>query len=330
MAFGASDISVIIPYYNRERYIDEAVQSVLAQTLKPLEIIIVNDCSRESSRRSLDRYSDVCRIVDLPVNVGLAGARNAGIRVARGQFIALLDDDDIWLPHKLELQRNYMEEHPECSGVHSAVWAMLPDQPDTLYRRFGTWWHPMSEANDWLAAGEVNAGPITLAQALTNDNWVIPSTMMFRTEVVRVLGGFDPHFRQVEDRDFIVRFCAAGFQIEGIYQPLVRLRREGHSNLTGRPWRIFRSDLKMCWKHRALFFRVYGPLGIVWFVAEKLQEPTFGIPCVYGGVRRLFWFARAKSPIRSDYKEPVGHRHPPSPPAQRPIDKATLLGGHSL
>src|SRR5215467_2929118 len=99
-----SDISVVIPYYNREEYIDEAVQSVLAQTLKPLEIIIVNDCSRESSRRYLDRYADVCTIVDLKVNVGLAGSRNAGIRAARGRFIALLDDDDIWYPEKLEVQ----------------------------------------------------------------------------------------------------------------------------------------------------------------------------------------------------------------------------------
>jgi glycosyltransferase involved in cell wall biosynthesis len=328
---GASDISVIIPFFNRERYIEEAVQSVLAQTLQPLEILIVNDCSRESSRRYLDRYANLCRIVDLPVNVGLAGARNAGIRLARGQFIALLDDDDIWLPRKLELQRKYMEDHPECSGVHSAVWAMLPDQPDTLYRRFGTWWKPISEVN-WLAPGEPMAGPLTLAQALMNDNWVIPSTMMFRTEVVQALGGFDPHFRQVEDRDFIVRFCAAGYQIEGIYEPLAKLRREGHSSLTGRRWRIFRSDLKMCWKHRALFLRAYGWLGIVWFLVEKLQEPTFGIPYVYGAVRRLYWIFRWKCPIKSDYKEPVGSPRPPSQPAHQksPIDKVTLIGGHSL
>src|SRR5215469_14443788 len=92
----ARDISVIIPYYNREEFIDEAVKSVLAQTLQPLEIIIVNDCSRESSRRYLDRYQSCCKIIDLPVNVGLAGSRNAGIEAARGEFIAFLDDDDLW------------------------------------------------------------------------------------------------------------------------------------------------------------------------------------------------------------------------------------------
>ena len=127
----ASDISVIIPYYNREQYIDETVQSVLAQTLKPIEIIIVNDRSRESSRRHLDRYADTCRILDLPENVGLAAARNAGMRAARGKFIALLDDDDIWLPQKLEVQRRYMQEHPECFlQDYSAAWAFFSHKPD--------------------------------------------------------------------------------------------------------------------------------------------------------------------------------------------------------
>ena len=80
MVHEMSDISAVISYYNREQYIDEAIQSVLAQTLQPLEIIIVNDGSRESSRRYLDRYAGICTIVDLPVNGGLASARNEGIR----------------------------------------------------------------------------------------------------------------------------------------------------------------------------------------------------------------------------------------------------------
>jgi len=313
----ASDVSVIIPFYNRERYIDETVQSVLSQTLKPLEIIIVNDCSLETSRRCLDRYSGVCKIVDLPVNVGLAASRNAGIEAARGRFIALLDDDDIWLPHKLEFQRRFLEEHPECSGVHSAVWWMVPQLPDTFYRRFGTWWEP---------AAEIRTGPMTLAEALMNDYWVIPSTMMFRTDVVRALGGFDPQFRQCEDRDFIIRFCAAGYKIAAIDEPLARLRREGHGSLSSRRWRIFRTDLKMCWKHRELYIQAYGWLGLAWFILDKLQEPTHGIPRVYGGVRRLLWFVQSKCPIKSNYKEPV--LKPASPPPGS-IHEKTLFGGQA-
>ena len=307
----ASDISVVIPFYNRERYIDDAVQSVLAQTLQPLEIIIVNDCSKESSRSFLERYSKTCRIIDLPVNVGLAGCRNAGIRAARGRFVALLDDDDIWLPRKLEEQRKLLDDQPSCSGVHSAVWLMLPDQEQEYYLRFGS-------------------GCMTLAEALTNDRWVIPSTMMFRTEVIRALGGFDPRFRICEDRDLIIRFCAAGYEIEGIPVPLTRLRREGQSSLTSQRWRIFGGDLKTCWKHRRLFVRVYGLRGIVWFVLEKLQEPTFGIRYVYGGVRRLLFFVKARCRIRPDYLEPVGKSKATAPQTCRSIDRATLVGGDGL
>lgn len=282
-----SDISVIIPYHNREEYVDEAVQSVLVQTLKPLEILIVNDCSRESSRRYLDRYAKTCTIIDLPVNVGLAGSRNAGIRAAGGRFIALLDDDDIWLPDKLERQRMFLEEHPQCSGVHTAVWAMFPDQADIFYYRFAT-------------------GPMTLAQALTNDYWVIPSTMMFRTEVLRRLGGFDPPFRQCEDRDLIIRFCAEGYRIEGIAEPLAKLRRQGQPSLTDKCWRIFRTDLRMCWKHRSLYYRAYGLQGLLSFVLEKIQLPSSRTRYVDGAVRLLNRCLRVKYQIKASYREPVG------------------------
>jgi glycosyltransferase involved in cell wall biosynthesis len=246
----AADISVIIPFYNRETYIDEAVQSVLAQTLKPLEIIIVNDCSQESSRRFLDRYAKVCTILDLPKNVGLAGARNAAIRVTRGRFIALLDDDDIWLPQKLEVQYRYIMEHPECSGVHTAVWLILSGRPDVRYKNF-------------------DPAPLPLSQGLTHRQWVIPSTLLIRTQAVRAVGGFDPWFRENEDRDFVIRCCAAGYRLEGIDEALVRFRRTGHEHLAGRPLRMFKSHMKVCWKHRALYRRVFGFRGMLDFFLES-------------------------------------------------------------
>jgi glycosyltransferase involved in cell wall biosynthesis len=284
-----SDISVVITYYNREKYIDEAIESALTQTLEPLEIIVVNDCSRESSRRYLDRYSEVCKIVDLPVNVGLAAARNAGISLARGQFIALLDDDDIWLPNKLAAQRRYMDEHPECSVVHSAYWAFFADKSGVLRILFPT-------------------GAMTLAKSLTDEYWVCPSTMLFRTDDVRALGGFDPVFRQCEDRDFVVRFCAAGYRVEGIREPLIRLRRESHNSLTRNLWRIFCSDLKLCWKHRVLYLRAYGIRGIVSYVLEKLYTASRTTRYVDGGVRLLLRFLKVKYRVKNGYQEPVGSR----------------------
>ena len=282
----ASDISVVIPYYNREQYIDETIQSVLAQTLKPLEIIIVNDCSRESARRYLDRYADVCTIVDLPVNMGPAAARNAGIRRARGQFIAFLDDDDVWLPDKLEIQRRYMAEHPRCAAVHGGGWSTYPDRPDRFVSR------------NW-------PGPLTMANALRPDYPVIQPTLLVRLEVVRALGGYDPRFRRAEDFDLTVRCTAAGYRIDAIREPLVRCRRLGHESLTKRYLAMILADVSLCWKHRALYYRVYGARGIVSHILASLEKETCNVRYVGGAVRLLLRFIPVKWEVRPDYAEPV-------------------------
>jgi teichuronic acid biosynthesis glycosyltransferase TuaG len=307
-----SDISVVIPYHNRERYIDAAVQSVLRQTLKPLEIILVNDCSQESSRRYLDRYSEVCRIIDLPLNVGSAGSRNAGARLARGRFVAFLDDDDLWLPHKLEVQRAYMDQQPECAIVHSAAWFFYKDAPDEYYKRF-------------------DPGPMTLAQAITNDYWAMIPTVLIRTEVMRALEGLDVHFRIAEDRDFIIRCCAAGYQVEGISEPLVRVRREGQEGLTPKHWFTFREDLKMCWKHKGHYVRAYGPRGVVSFVLEKIQLPASKTRYVNRAVRFLTRVIKVKYELRPGYRDPVLARPQElSLASQRPPDAITFAGDESL
>jgi glycosyltransferase involved in cell wall biosynthesis len=283
---GTRDVSVIIPYYNREQYIDAAVQSVLEQTLKPLEIIIVNDRSRETARKHIQCYANVCKILDLPQNVGLAGARNAGIDAARGRFIALLDDDDMWLPQKLEVQRRYMEEHPECFMVHSAVWAFFSDKPDQLW----VWCEP---------------GSMTLAKSLTDKYWACPSTMFFRAQGARDIGGFDPAFRQCEDRDFLIRLCVGGLRVHCIPEPLVRLRRENHDRLTRHKWTILRTDFKMCWKHKRLYLRAYGMRGIVNFVVEKTRIATRETRFLDGAGRLVLRLMDIKYSLRKNYRDPI-------------------------
>jgi len=280
------DISVVIPFYNREKYIDEAIQSVQAQTLQPLEIIIVNDCSSATSRRFLDRYKNTCTIIDLPRNVGLAGARNAGMRAAEGRFIALLDDDDIWLPHKLEVQRRYLDVHPECSIVCSAVWGFFSDRPDELW-------------------ASLVPRPLTLAQALTHEYWPIVPTMLIRAGLVRAVRGFDPEFRFNEDRDFVIRCAAAGYRIEGIEEPLARVRREGHERLSRKYASMFFGHVKIVWKHRHFYHRVYGVRGIVSFLLSSLQLASRETRYLDGAVRRLCRIVGIRWKIKPGYEEPV-------------------------
>lgn len=280
------DITVIIPYHNREQYIDEAIRSVQAQTLKPLEIIIVNDGSRGSARHYLDRYRSECTVVDLDTNVGAAAARNEGIRRAAGTFIAFLDDDDMWLPRKLEIQRRYMEDDPSCAAVHTAVWAFFNDQEDVLWN--GNW-----------------SGPITLAQALTDGYWVSLQSILIRRDVLQDLGGLDPGFPISEDRDLIIRACAAGYRIECISEPLVRVRRQGQQSLTVDCWRTFAMDLKLCWKHRAHYYRAYGFRGFVSYVLEKLQIATRNTHYVERSMQFLMRWVKVRYQVRPDFREPV-------------------------
>jgi glycosyltransferase involved in cell wall biosynthesis len=282
----SSDISVIIPYYNREQFIDETIQSVLAQTLQPLEIIIVNDCSRESSRRHLDRYEGVCRILDLKENIGLAGARNAGIEAAKGRYMAFLDDDDIWMPNKLEVQLKYLQEHPECGIVHTAVLYFFQDGKEEYVRQF---YFP--------------CGPMWLASALTNGSWAVIPSILAHSDVVRAVDGFDVKFREVEDRDFIIRVCAAGYQVELIEEALIRVRRQEQEGLTKSHWRIYKADLRMCWKHRAHYLQAYGVWGVMSFLIEKAQAPSRKTPALDKLMLFLLWFVKYR--IKTGYEDPV-------------------------
>lgn len=108
-------VSIIMPAYNTARFIRAAIDSVLAQTYKNFELIIVDDCSPDDCAAICQSYSDTrLRLVSLTENRGLAGARNAGIEAAKGEFIGFLDSDDVAVPERLTLQLAYFESHPNC------------------------------------------------------------------------------------------------------------------------------------------------------------------------------------------------------------------------
>lgn len=104
-------VSIITPVYNAERYIKQAIDSVISQTYESWELILVDDCSQDSSRLIIEEYSKLekrINFISLKNNKGVATARNAGIQLAKGKYIAFLDSDDLWLPQKLERQISFM------------------------------------------------------------------------------------------------------------------------------------------------------------------------------------------------------------------------------
>ena len=119
-------VSVILPTYNSGKTIARALSSVFAQTLQPLEIIVVDDASTDDTTSIVEELSrgqktGLVKLIKLDRNRGCYYARNTGWEAASGQFLALLDSDDSWHPRKLEIQVHYMRAHPELDlTVHKS------------------------------------------------------------------------------------------------------------------------------------------------------------------------------------------------------------------
>jgi glycosyltransferase involved in cell wall biosynthesis len=113
-------ISIIIPVFNTEKYLAEAIESVLSQTLKPTEIIVVDDGSTDKSVEIARRFEPLVRIIS-QANKGVGAARNVGIQETSGDFLAFLDADDFWTENKLEIQLSYLENNPKTDMVFGYV-----------------------------------------------------------------------------------------------------------------------------------------------------------------------------------------------------------------
>ncbi len=129
-------ISAVIPTYNYGHFVTAAVRNVLAQTYRNLEVIVVDDGSKDNTRERLAPYLDRIRYV-YQENQGPSAARNTGIRSATGEWVALLDSDDLWHPRKLELQVKYLQAHPEVGLLGSdrvydlhGDWPRVHDEPE--------------------------------------------------------------------------------------------------------------------------------------------------------------------------------------------------------
>jgi glycosyltransferase involved in cell wall biosynthesis len=115
-------LSVVLPVYNGEKYLREAIDSILTQTFRPLELIIINNASTDATREIVLQYEDTrIVLVDNETNRGLIYSLNRGLSLCKGKYIARIDADDISVPDKLQIQYNYMESHPEIGICGSSM-----------------------------------------------------------------------------------------------------------------------------------------------------------------------------------------------------------------
>jgi glycosyltransferase involved in cell wall biosynthesis len=205
-------VSVIIPTYNRWPMIAEAVQSVLAQTFNAFELIVVDDGSTDNTARLLSSCDSRVKVFSQP-HAGVAAARNAGVAISLGKYIAFLDSDDLWSPVKLASQADFMERN---SGVHIC-------QTEEIWIRGGVRVNP--KARHRKPAGDIFRRSLELCL-------VSPSAVMMTKELFNLAGGFDESFPVCEDYDLWLRI-AVDYPVFLIDSPLVT-KRGGHADQLSR------------------------------------------------------------------------------------------------
>lgn len=209
-------VSAVIPTYNRSGFVRIAVGTAVAQTYPAsgLEIIVVDDGGTDDTEQVLARELGSRVRYMRKENGGVSEARNFGMKAARGAYIALLDDDDEWLPTKIERQVELLEKRPDIGMVITDVERMDEDRKGfEIFRR-----REFIPEDGWV-----------LRHVLRNPA-LAPASAMFRREVFETVGGFDKSLRTAEDLDFHLR-VALRYQEAVIAEPLTRAMR-GHQGLS--------------------------------------------------------------------------------------------------
>ncbi len=222
-------VSVVIPTFNRARFLGEALESVLAQTYRPLEIIVVDDGSQDETPRLVTRYPV---IYHRKIRGGPASARNRGILLSKGELIAFLDSDDLWLPEKIARQVAFFRKHPEAMAV----------QPEEIWIKDGRRIFPQRKHRKPDGYFFHRAVKLCL---------VSPSGVMLRRKVFEEIGLFDEEFPVCEDYELWLRL-AARYPVHLLPEPLV-IKRGGH------PDQLSRTPGLDYWRARALLKILRAP-----------------------------------------------------------------------
>jgi glycosyltransferase involved in cell wall biosynthesis len=217
-------VSVIIPTYNRAVLVREAVTSVLAQTYRDFEVLVVDDGSTDDTTAALAGYQEI-QVHRHRRRRGVAAARNTGLAAARGEWLAFLDSDDLWLPDKLARQMAHLENQPD----------LLVSQTDETWVRRGV------RVNQPLSHRKVGGWIFmpSLARCL-----VSPSAVILHRRLLEAHGGFDETLPAAEDYDLWLRLTWR-YEVGLVPEPLV-IKRGGHADQLSRQWGLDR------WRIQAL------------------------------------------------------------------------------
>ncbi len=231
-------VSVIIPTYNREKLIERSVRSVLNQTYENLEVIVVDDGSADKTEDVIKSIDDDRVIYYKQENGGAGKARNTGVILATGEYIAFQDSDDVFRSKKLEIQMEYIKKNPQYSMVYSSF---LRHNADGTIRI-------IPEAFRY-------PGPLEgdIFYTLLQKNSVGAPTTLMKKECFEEIGGYDESLRSLEDWEFALRY-SEGFYIGYIDEILVDVYEQAGSvsfNIDG----YFEARCKMIGRYKDVLIK---------------------------------------------------------------------------
>lgn len=221
-------VSVVMPVYNNEKYVGKAVDSILNQTFKDFEFIIVNDGSADNTLKAIEDFNDKrIRIISFPTNRGIVDALNEGIKASAGTYIARQDSDDISLPERLEKQIRVFEAAQGLVLVATQI-RVVSDIP-----AFDT-----QSLEDYFSR-------VTTREGIRNEfancsNPICHPTVMFRKDIFDELGGYRKEYEFAEDMDLWFRMIKVG-DMAKVPEKLVVYRRHPGAVCIARPEKTSRS-----------------------------------------------------------------------------------------
>jgi glycosyltransferase involved in cell wall biosynthesis len=195
-------VTVIIPAYNCASTVAETLESVLAQDHAATEVVVVNDGSKDDTLQVLSRFGERIRVIDQP-NAGPPAARNTGLRAARGEYIAFLDADDVWIQGKLAAQARHLDTNPDVGTVFTD-WYVWNPEPDGSFRR-----RPEIEARTVDDRIDPSLSGWLYPRLLFGSE-LLTTTVMMRASVIRRMGDFDVRLWNGDDYDYWLRASREG------------------------------------------------------------------------------------------------------------------------
>jgi glycosyltransferase involved in cell wall biosynthesis len=292
-----SSVSVIIPSYNSARYVADAIRSARAQTVPPTQIIVVNDGSTDDTEKVLEAFAGQITVIR-QANAGLPSARNAGLRVATGDWIGFLDADDAWHPQKLELQLRTARSDPDVGLIGTATFDFPNELPPSV-------------------DGPGRLERIPLERLLVRNHFTA-SSVLVRGDVARRVGEFDPPLPNAEDWDYwqrtaeICPVAMLALPLTGYRQVPGSLSRRAFAMEVGIERVLAKLDARDSWK------------GDRWLRRRAFAQFYFGVSHLYScsGMQRAALLRVLRSFL--SYPFPMDRRDT-SAPLARPRRALVLL-----